>query len=275
MSFGLCLALLTASCGKKQDNQNEIIATKDPNLIVGGKEATRKMPGASSVVMITGESEDGSSFICTGTLISKRDVLTAAHCISPHLSSMSVVFELKPFEGDHDPVTLNIQKAFRHSDAQDPQAKLRNDLGWIRLQGDLPAGARPARLNLEQDLDPKDKEPLLVLGYGRTSGLESADAADLRGAGVLRSAWVQIQKSASDGKTFSILQKAGKGVCSGDSGGPAYRTSDREPVLMGVASAVDRIQNDPSAPEDICQNQSIFTNLNRYRDWIQSSLADQ
>jgi trypsin len=265
---------LACACGKKPESGGIDFTgeTKDPVQIIGGKEATRSVPGASSVVMITGEAEDGTSYICTGTIVSKQDVLTAAHCISPHPQSMNVIFELNAFAAGKDPVTLNILKAFVHPPTPH-QKKLQNDLGWIRLQGPLPEGAKPARLDLEDSEPVQSQKSLLVLGFGRTTGLESADPSDLSGAGVLRSAWVQVQNLDVSKQTFSVLQKAGHGVCSGDSGGPIFRTSEAEPVLVGVASAVDRIKNDPSAADDICKNKSIFTNLKNYREWIRLSLA--
>ncbi len=266
LCFGLVLILslsfLSACAGSKGAPRMTTLQTNGDG-ITGGQAVSPQDPLAASVVMISGEGDNGESFICTGAFISPEVILTAGHCVVDDIQKLSVVFGLQPFV-DAKVVNLPLTQVIRHPDYKQGG---RNDLALLFFSGGLPRHAKVAELDHANLI--KNQTSFYAVGYGRTEGLE--DSADFSNElGVLRS--VQLQAQASQAlDSFTIDQTKGKGVCFGDSGGPAFVSEKQKSlvILSGIASGVIAPDVDSG---DYCKHSSIYMRVSFYLPWIQSSL---
>ncbi len=156
-------------------------------------------------------------------------------------------------------------------------------MALIEYSGGLPSGAvalplaRPSSPRVTEFFSGGGKTPrsITALGYGRTTGKELTDGNDLGGSGLLRIVELPVSQFDRNGVTFTVDQKKEKGVCFGDSGGPALLASERlddQPKLqlIGVASGVfsDEGVDEYALGFDPCAQNSLYTNIIPYLDWI-------
>lgn len=224
-------------------------------FIVGGNEVAANDPVATSTVLIT----DGN-FICSGSIIAKDMVVTAAHCVNASAADLRVVFA-RTLEGLQKSQVLPIT-GFRANPAWKGDASSgvdQGDIAVIRLNGALPAGYAPAKVGRKV---PKQGDTALLAGFGIT------DAQTKDGAGTLRE--VNVTVSSTLGQTEVVVdQTDGKGACHGDSGGPAFAVSGGKITLWGVTN-----RGYPDNAPDDCVHYAVYTRIAAYASWIASTEAE-
>ncbi|MEH6951038.1 trypsin-like serine protease [Nitrobacter sp. NHB1] len=207
---------------------------------------------ANAVVTIVGSR--GTS--CTGTLIARDIILTAAHCIAPGATTKMVDYKSRP------PRLLDIRRTATH-----PQFNMQSllahrataDVALLQLASPLSA----SQATLGGALLPVTAgQRLTVVGMG------VAVPGDGRSGGVARAASLSVtgrpgtlQIRLVDPSTNNA--RAGLGACTGDSGAPAFLDSGGGPVIAGVVSWSTGANNASG-----CGGLTGVTPLALYRDWI-------
>lgn len=257
----LMLNLTLVACTAKQWDHPDVNPSKQQTPVVGGFEVSNENPEAAYVVMIYGE-KSGESYVCTGTFISESLILTAAHCLSENKDVMSMFFGRKPFEGAAAELPIVSVVNFQKLVVQDGDSKDRHDIALIEFSGGLPEGAKIAQLpTVETDVD--KVKYVLALGYGRTDGKQESGTPG-QDIGTLREVLLDRENMSVNQNYFTLDQTNGRGVCFGDSGGPALSLSgDGKTVyVVGVASGVYGSYGGTNADE--CKDSGLYMRTRSY-----------
>jgi secreted trypsin-like serine protease len=257
---------LSAGCNPRV-HETALSSTTETNSIVGGQIADNEI-FAKHVVAIHNE---GLGYWCTGTLISRDTVLTAAHCIDPATeSSYTIHFGKNP--RTFETITRNVAAVMVNAGYNANAYEDRKDIGIIRFDGGLPTGFEPMPLPTVQDFT-HIGNTFYAAGYGTVTARTDIP----RGSGSLRyTTQTFLEGHITPTQTqFLVDQRNGHGICYGDSGGPAFVRIGNRRVVIGIASAI--YSTDTAAKKkndfDLCRYSAIYTNVIYYMDWIKKASA--
>ncbi|MDQ3235580.1 MAG: trypsin-like serine protease [Pseudobdellovibrionaceae bacterium] len=215
--------------------------------------------------------DEGHSF-CSGTIVGPRLIVTAAHCVQelinnkdkggtllPKAENFVVHFDAKiSANGTY----IRAEKVIPHPDWNPSQTlspfpfSKPNDIGVVILSEDIPDSMLPVKI-ADPGIAVNGKTAVLA-GFGITKDRNTNDT------GILRT--IASTFSAENGKIARVTHGTWfKGICAGDSGGPAYFEVDGELQLVGAASTGAEIPFLGCAGTN-----SNSTDIRYYKDWIQS-----
>jgi hypothetical protein len=105
-----------------------------------------------------------------------------------------------------------------------------------------------------------------IAGYGATSDLRNAGfgKSQLGFDRTLRAAKTSL---ATKGPVLTADQSHGAGVCTGDSGGPAFTIEGKTLSIAGILIGVSA----PKSNNDYCRGSAHFVSIARWHSWIVST----
>lgn len=244
------IGFATTACNKPQSHTLEALSGADS--IVGGIEVKADDDIARYIVGI-GHPKYG--LFCTGVLVKKNVVITAAHCtdLGNQVREHYVLFgrdlkgalETRKVLGGK---TTDRWPTLKEDDFVSETTEW-GDIAMIKFEGEAPAGYEPARIlgnaaKLEKGMD------VILAGYGLTSYAPRVESDKL-----LKTV-VKLTNPQHTPSELLFEQFEGRGSCKGDSGGPAFTTINNKLFLIGITSRAAQFDE-----KTLCQAGSIYTSV--------------
>jgi secreted trypsin-like serine protease len=216
------LLFLLAACPAKVGEGPTVPCGKVDQRIIGGTATT----GDPNVVMLLMGFGSQASSLCSGTLIAKRVVITAAHCVDNNWGFIRVYFGSRQGQdpavlGQRMGVAVKVHPAWN-------AYNLTNDIALVRLDSDAPT--QPKALNTEPMGSKLLGQPVRLVGFGASNGTTKT------GVGVKRQTLSKLDGIFSTKIRFNDGEHL---TCNGDSGGPAFMTINGQEKLVGITSYGD------------------------------------
>lgn len=283
----LCLS----ACSQNALNDQITYSTPDTTSKIINGTAVEASDTIASHVVIVFDKKDG--YLCSGTIIDKNIILTAAHCLSRSHKQFEVVFSrsIKDLDDRNEevirPASHVVVNEKYGRDGKSQSDEDRSDIGLVYFEGDLPTGYTPAEVMFKDEFLKKGT-PVIMAGYGVTqviwadikykraekfidkikNGEVFCDFEVLDAEGdptcieLSMSGDGELRKTQTTIKYFSqsefVLDEKTTGTCEGDSGGPVFIEKEGKLYLVGLTSRGDLL----------CDGEGVYTSIPSFIDWI-------
>ncbi|XP_050544569.1 venom protease-like [Daktulosphaira vitifoliae] len=260
---------LLNSCGRSNATQNRIVGGQPADL--------DDWPWIAALGYVSSNSRQNSNspqWLCGGTLIADRYVITAAHCTVgigqrrlaiAHLGDLDLNPNVRDGAG---PVDVPVERVMTHENynAQD----YTNDIALLKLDRSVGFNRhiQPICLPISSELRANRfvKKMPFVAGWGATSfrgpsstALMEVQVPVVENADCKRS-YVNKKTVIDDRVLCAGYSTGGRDACQGDSGGPLMWLSGNQYYLIGVVSFGFKCA-EPGFP-------GVYTRVTHFVDWI-------
>lgn len=209
---------------------------------------------ARAAVMIVGSRGN----FCTGTLIARDLVLTAAHCVPPGSD-----YKLVQFDAQRKPNLRDTGRVERHpqfSQQAFDNHRATADVALIKLAS--PAQNPALAVLFSGAFTVASGDRFAVAGYGLTERGDGKTGGTLRAANLVATGrpgnlQIRLVDPAAKG------ERTGLGACTGDSGAPVFQENGGRFLIVGVVSWSTGANNTEG-----CGGLTGVTPLSLYRNWI-------
>ena len=230
-SLLLLMLLLQNSCGTETPSQQDII---------DGEAASSSSIYTKSTVALV----QGGQVFCSGTLIDKRFVVTAAHCLENIYGQFQVGFGTSPRNFRYVPS----RRHKMHPNYTGLISRVPADIGMVELIRDAPSGYKPVTI---PSTPLRNGDRLTLAGFGQRENGRS---------GELYYTEVSVFRTyRENGRSHEFSYNSRNGACYGDSGGPAYIKKGSRLEVVGVTSR---------GTSEQCRGEGIYTDMRYYNSFI-------
>lgn len=230
------------------------------SAIVGGS----TQPGEPAVVVLAekgtnaeGEVEYGP--FCSGTLIGKNTVLTAAHCFEDATPEMEFVVGFGPRTNAINRL-VSVQQFVNHSSYQGITGD-GHDVTVLRLQSSV-TNVVPYQINDTALSNADVNRAVRHVGFGNSNGGGPSPSNPATGFGIKREATFPI-RSVHQWEYESGA--SGTQTCSGDSGGPGF--------MVTAGNSLPRVIGTVSYGDEFCKHTGYDTRVDTVASWVRSTAS--
>ena len=281
--------LFLISCqDKNHQNKSQLteVSLEKSSAIIGGTEVLSSDPLKKFTVLLHVYSVDKetdpkpkSISVCTGIIVSRFHVLTAAHClekafgkitsnavnkdenqklnVDPSLKKHGVIEVIYSLNLVSNEVNRDYaKKSIMHSEYIRSDGQY-FDMALLKLRNEVPTEYEPISI-LPAAMELKKGDSVISLGYGSHGpGLGNQFMK------LYKVSEVPIQED--EGFVIVLDQTNGKGICSGDSGGPTVYYYQGKYYLVGINMAV--VIKDKTNPS-VCNTYGVIVKTQTFKPWI-------
>ncbi|KAF7383666.1 hypothetical protein HZH66_013016 [Vespula vulgaris] len=256
--------------GKIAEFTNEKIPNEDTRITGGEYAREKQFPFMSVVHRLVG---NGVISQCGGSILSKRWVLTAGHCIAESPRRFFLVFGIINKSGiKYDKnigpgISMITTRAYLHPG----YVQVINDIGLLYMPIDIPFtnSIQPISLAGYNDLYTNYKHATaIVIGWGKERATGSTtQALKYARLSVITNRECRLHWQI-DERNICTAFGSGQHACQGDSGGPLIvQTTNKQYIQIGIVSYGDA--NCPSNKPGVFTRVAAFT---RWIKWITTKI---
>ncbi|XP_017783329.1 PREDICTED: venom protease-like [Nicrophorus vespilloides] len=255
--------------GKKSRDYCLNMYPQRPGVVGGVKSLAKEFPHMAALGVING---DEVKWLCGGSLINERFIITAAHClISRDFGILTHVrlgdLNLKLDTDNAQPQDYGIKRMIKYPEYNRRQSY--HDLALLELDRkvNFTDYVKPACLNVEKN--PINDEVLTATGWGRTQfGGDNSDHLQKIKIFETKNSDCTFKYKYDPKLTLGIVDDwqicasaPGIDTCQGDSGGPLQKRFSYHHTIYGVTSfgKACGLANFPG----------VYTRISYYIDWIE------
>ena len=273
--------LRNGDMGVRMDNFFDEKASKcgvsNEKRIFGGEDALPHEHPWAVLLGYVNEARGTTMYLCGGSLVSPRYVLTAAHCINSRGGHHLAHVRLGHSDREHpDAFDVRVESVTLHPKFE-RHPLLVNDIALLRLAEEVPertteggiVSVRPICLGREEDeiVEPEVAGWGLVDRHNVSRVLQVLDLETVDNLECEREYKTKVQGFFVEDSQLCATGVAGTDSCKGDSGGPLiYFEGDSGRARLGGITSFGTIRCDSSVP-------GVYTRVSAFRDWIAMVVA--